>query len=245
MDHKVGQTCTKPDKLINLFGKKLINVCNMTNMVIINGLKESSRNLHSDFTFFRGNLKSQNDWCITNSPKSVRSFSIIPKLNLSDHSPLSVNISSRKLISLTDIYDVSSGTFSYDMYDRSKLLKPKLLLSNISTENLIMKLEKVADGILTMLDSHVEIENVCAALSDEIYDACTKKRTRRQFTIPVDKENLTSRNFRAIAEANLFMYSTSIQRNDDPLTSFEFYENWVANSEFAILREKEEYNGKN
>ena len=65
-----------PDQVINSYGRKIINLCKNSRMILINGLLYRNRRMDSDFTFFRGSLKSQNDWCATNNTQSIQSFCI-------------------------------------------------------------------------------------------------------------------------------------------------------------------------
>lgn len=81
-----------PDKVVNPYGKKLITLCKNNDLTLINGLIHMSNNYDSDFTYFRGSLKSQNDWCITNQIDNLKSFNILPKLKVSDHCPCAISI---------------------------------------------------------------------------------------------------------------------------------------------------------
>ena len=60
-----------PDKVVNPYGRKLIKLCTDNNLLFINGLICPIRKFDSDFTFFRGTLKSQNDWCISNNVTNI------------------------------------------------------------------------------------------------------------------------------------------------------------------------------
>ena len=51
-------------------------------------------------------------------------------------------------------------------------------------------------------------------------------------------------NFRAIAYANMIMYDHCIQRNENSQVTFEYYNVWKANMEYARQKEKDEYNEK-
>ena len=58
----------------------------------VNGLIYKNRRFDSDFTYYRGLVRFQNDWCITNSVRNIQSFCILPKLQLSDHTPCALTI---------------------------------------------------------------------------------------------------------------------------------------------------------
>ena len=211
----------------------------------MNGLKTDAKTFDSNFTFLRGRSKSQNDWCVTNSVDLINSFSIVQKLSVSDHSPLSMNIKTKMSLCLDFIKDVSDGTFSYRHYDRSNVIKPKLTIENINSNDLMNKFDGVAEFISQCLQvGDDDLDNVSILINDKLYDACrrdTRKRVNRTH-IPPDKVNLTSHNFRAIAEANLNMYILSIQRNDNDTTHLSYFECWKNNVNYAIIKEKQEFN---
>ena len=104
--------------------------------------------------------------------------------------------------------------FSYDMHDRGKIMKPKLRLGNINTDNHVDRLDSVAELISeTLLLPDVNINELACVANEEIYKACSVKKNRRIAVIPDDKKHLTSNNFHAVAKANLNMYVLLIQSN--------------------------------
>ena len=140
---------------------------------------------------------------------------------------------------------ISSGMFSYEMHDRSKVMKPKLTINKVHAHGLQARFDNVADYITDNL--HVQesdIDELSTAVNDRIYDACTKKIRNSRVIIPPDKRNLASVNFRAIADANMNMYTRSIQRNDDAEQRMEYFRVWKCNIEYATQKEKDEYNEK-
>ena len=236
---------TNPDKIMNMYGKKLVDLCKTSDMIMVNGLVQKSKIFDSNFTFFHGRRpKSQNDWCVTNAVEDVVKFKILPRVVVSDHVPISLVIRIPAPITLQLIEKVCIGNFSYDMYDRSKVLKPKVTLQDVDTVNLIAEFNNTANIFSEKLDLNEDINSLVIDLNEHLYELCSSKRNRQKMMIPEDKRCLSSSNFRAIAEANLQMYSLSIQRNDDPEQSFVFFETWSSNIEFAKRKEKEEYNEK-
>ena len=231
------------DSGINAHGRKLVSLCNNNHLAIVNGLIHASKIFESDFTFFRGKLKSQNDWCVTNSIENIDSFLIIPKLSVSDHCPLSLKIRSPKTCPLVFINEVSRGIFSYELYDRSKIIKPKLTLENINTDNLINKFDNLADFITQNLQTNdVDTNVLSVAVSNKIYESCREKKKHNRARIPDDRQHLSSHNFRAIADANLQMYVLSLQRNDTIVEQSRYFRVWESNLAFAAIKEKLEYN---
>ena len=202
-------------------------------MILVNGLILGSRVFDSNFTFYRGRVKSQNDWCASNSIKSIETFKILPKTLLSDHTPLVMKIRISNEPSFELLKDISAGTFSYESHDRSKKMRSKLSIENVNTDDLKARLDNVADFITENLERRSDLNIVSAALNDRLYEACKKTIQNRPMRIPNDLKNLNSQNFRAIAEANLMMYVRSIQVNRAMPTI-------KSNLEYAIQKEKEE-----
>ena len=234
---------TNPDSTVNDYGKKLINLCNENDLVIINGLKKHHGNFDTKFTFHRGNAKSQNDWCVSNCSESIDSFSILPKLLESDHSPLSVKLSTKRFMTLELLESMSAANLSYEMYEKMRV-KPKICIDNMDTTDLAQKFNSIAHSLQNMMDSgQATVDVISNALNSKIYNACAQK-SNRLVRIPEQKEHLTSYNFRAIADANLHMYNISLHRLDPAENSMQFFDAWVANHEYALLKEKTEYNEK-
>ena len=233
------------DPIVNSHGRKLNKLCIDNEMIIVNGLKYKSKSFDSNFTFFRGNVKSQNDWCVTNFIDGVVSFSIIPKSIISDHCPLSLKICIPKSVTLSFIDDVSAGTFTYDQYDRSKLIKRKLRLEDINTNNLVERFDEIADYISQMLYTKtIDTNNLSTVVNNKIYNACSYKKNDQRTRIPEDKKHLNSHNFRAIANANLRMYDISLQRGDNLEQSKVYYKTWENSMAYLAVKEYEEYNAK-
>ena len=242
----VGPYSINPDKGMNSYGKEMIEMCRLSNMTLVNGLKHGPNTFDSKFTFFRGmRSKSQNDWCMTNAVDDVRKFKILPKLVVSDHTPLSLVISLPASISLQFIERISIGNFSYDMYDRSNLLKRSVRLTDVDSMNLSAEFNNIAHIFSERIARNDDINCITFDLNEQLYDVCcAKRKERKNVVIPNDKRCLTSSNFRAIAEANLQMYSLSIQRNDSPIQSSMFFNTWCSNVGFARIKERDEYNEK-
>ena len=94
-----------------------------------------------------------------------------------------------------------------------------------------------------MADDTASVDDISNALVNNIYDACAK-RSSPQPRIPEEKKHLSSQNFKAIAEANLHMYNTSLQRLDPSENSMKYFDAWAANQGYAAMKEKEEFNEK-
>ena len=85
-----------PDKILNTNGRTLIRILNENRTFhILNGLQFDDLDCDSEFTFFKGELCSQNDISLTNCVNMMAQFQILDKKVLSDHKPLSVTVSQK------------------------------------------------------------------------------------------------------------------------------------------------------
>jgi hypothetical protein len=180
---------------------------------------------------------------MTNYVDGVDTFKIIQKLNCSDHCPLEVRLCIPRTLSLEFLKTVADGHLSYEHHDNSRIIKPKLTLKNIDTENLSGRFNELAE----LLDQKMEIgdmdsNSLAILMNDKLYEACNRKYKRKIKHVPEEKKHLTSHNFHAIADANLRMYTLSLQRDDDPATCDVYYQLWEVNQAYAYIKEKEEYN---
>ena len=137
-----------PDTIINQNGRSLLDMLqNERNFLIVNGLQYNEMKCDSDFTFYRGTNKSQNDICITNHVDILQSFSILDKNTYSDHRPICIEICSKPVIPLDTINACAKHTFSHDHYDiNRKLIKP-IKLRNLNIPNTIRALEETAQEL--------------------------------------------------------------------------------------------------
>ena len=104
-----------PDITINSNGMKLINwLKGKKDAFIVNGLVTDQKDFDSKFTFFHGNLRSQNDLLIFSSQNILESFTILNKLINSDHTPTCTIISVNPKCSLNLLYECSTGLLNYN-----------------------------------------------------------------------------------------------------------------------------------
>ena len=244
LDNSNVQYAPNPDDAINSYGRKLVNLCDECQLTIVNGLKTRTKTFDSKFTFYRGKGRSQNDWFITNHVDSIEHFVIGQKLRESDHTPLSMTLLVRKEITLGMIEALCAGHFSYDIYDRSKQMKPKISLERINTQDLALKFNDISVTVNEMINNVPDVDIISDVLTNSIYTSCSDNSKRRPPRIPDDKRHLSSRNFQAIANMNLHMYNISILRNDTTENSMKFFDAWVCNHDYAVAKEKVEFNEK-
>ena len=85
-----------PDKVTNSHGKEMIKICKAFKFVFVNNLSKGDLKFDGDFTFHKGDRRSQNDILITNNTglSNIKSFNIHSNIhwNPSDHCPISTNI---------------------------------------------------------------------------------------------------------------------------------------------------------
>ena len=85
-----------PDTVTNSHGKMIKNVCRSCNVYIVNNLTLANKVFDGNFTFFKGDRRSQNDLCISNITGlcDIESFRIHEvDFNFSDHCPISISFS--------------------------------------------------------------------------------------------------------------------------------------------------------
>ena len=234
-----------PDPHINQNGRKLIRLLNdFTPLLLVNGLSINNLNLDSNFTFFRGQVSSQNDFAVTNNIHLIKSFKVLDKLPLSDHCPCMLSV--KRVISpdLSFVNDCTIGFKSYDHYDINKRIKPAINIKNINLTQLDSELTSLGDSIKEKFQ-HVErseesITDLCTAVTEGLYECCRKSRSKNT---PVERYptqlNCTSKHFKAISEAN-HMSHLFYHNNNDFLQSEFFRKEWLFYQDVAWKKEKEE-----
>ena len=170
----------------------------------------------TDFTFFRGKLRSQNDTCLSNNIDMIDTFSILDKNVYSDHKPCVVEISTIPKASLSIVSDCALNTFKYDHYDINKRLKKPVQLLQLEVQNTIRTLDQCATTLTNVLrNSNGDTGQLCHEITNTIYKTCmenTHKNVRTAENIP-NASTCSSGNFKAIASANFKMYEQLILDN--------------------------------
>ena len=246
-NNSTQQYVRNPDSVINANGRKLLSLCSARNLTLVNGLKHRGRRLDTNFTYHRGNLKSQNDWCVTNHIESVKSFEILQKLVVSDHNPLAVTIMYKPAISLELLEGCADGNFSYESYDKSKKLKKKIRLNDIVvTPAMMNNFDELASRINEWIDAGEPVDSIAVNINEKIYEICDRclKNGKKKVVIPENKSNCSSKNFHAIADANLQMYTKCVEDGVDEEQTLEYLLVWQENKQYAEISEKKEYNVK-
>ena len=96
-----------PDCTVNSNGRKILKWIDQANdMLLVNGyVGYNGKKFDTDFTFYRGKVKSQNDLAFTNDIESIKSFNILQKLIQSDHCPISLNMEVELATPLEIVHD--------------------------------------------------------------------------------------------------------------------------------------------
>ena len=108
---------------------------------IINWLVSKHKTFDSKFTFYRGNLHSQNYLVMTNNIDMISSFQIMDKLIYSDHCPSYVTCTVNPLCSMGFIRQCLDGAFNDGHWDINKRKVILLKFSTINWENAIGDVE--------------------------------------------------------------------------------------------------------
>ena len=236
-----------PDTVINSNGRNLLNILNNhAELFVINGIIHNNLTYDSDFTYFRGKLCSQNDLCLTTSITSLQQFRILLKMLQSDHCPCLLTINTKFQPPLRLLDECARGFFSYDHYDINKRLRRPIKIENINNTNLQNDLERLATEINSEMNNPPDTPNInelCYKITDGIYNAC--KRNSKTTHIDTDTipnyANCTSRNFKAIAEANFSCYQHHIKQNHNPADINYYRDQWILYTTLTNKKKNEEH----
>ena len=224
---------SNPDTEVNQHGKKLLKICKSNHLLPINMLEIKS--FPGDFTFKRGNLKSQNDWFITskNIIENVTDFNYITNLsNISDHIPIQIQINLKTQETLDQI-DKSMDSILDPKNNHSRVKKIRIENININVFKNIMNTH--IDRINSNLN-RFDTETLCSDIENSIHNAAktsTRKRTpRTNITNGIDGNTV----------ANFTNINNSI--NDDFKKEYNTWKSILEEKDPKALWRKIDYNGK-
>ena len=237
-----------PDLTINTNGSRLNRWISGKEILILNGYNSDSKSFDSNFTFFRGSSRSQNDLVMSNAIRIVDSFSIVDKKIYSDHSPISTSISVQPRCSLNFIQSCSQGTLSDDHWDVNRRKIPSLVFAKVDWPQAIIDLEEKSQSLTELVqDPAMTNDQIIAKITSTIYDTCRAnyKRQVDESDVPeVVNENCKSANLKAIADMNLFTYKLHTNNGEDMEVRKPYLENFVRYQQLAANAEHEEINAK-
>ena len=235
---------TNPDKIINMHGQKLNNILRCCErMKLVNGAIIGEKVHDSDFTFFNGKRRSQNDWCITNNLECISDFRILPKIRISDHCPCLVRVKYDSAPPTGIMLGCAVGFKSDQHYDINRKLPKTIKMNNL---NLVAFGNILEEKATSLLEKYVHIEPtqrnidiVCNDITETIRTAGRECQIRNHQHLPVPlQENCTSANFIAIACAHQSEYNRLY--NEDSERADYHRNQWLYYEELAIQSELEE-----
>ncbi len=229
-----------PDQVVNEHGKQLLRICGYDDDVkIINGYKKK---FDSDFTFYRGKVRSQVDFAITNRVSSIDTFSILQKNIHSDHCPLEITCSTTSIPDLQFIKRCTDGLFNYDHCDVNKRIRNPISVLKLDIPKVVASLEDLGTCLLREDFDDTGVDILCARVNDGMYAACQENRNPPQNLIPAPPnfQNCNSTHFKAMAKINLYSYNYYRNLGDLPssetyLTDWIRFENLAKNAEYEEL----------
>ena len=237
---------TNPDTIVNSHGKKLLKwLDERPDVIILNGLKIAGKTFDSNFTYYRGKLRSQNDIALSNRVKIMNSFKILPKTVYSDHCPVTLSCNVSINPSLDILYKCSKGCFNDDHYDVNKRLRRPMKLSRMNISKAVDYLENYARELKAEMFHDTNNNTMSTKIADCLYDACRRsyEKCKTQTTeIVGNMLNCGSSNFKAIAEANMSTYTILVNAGERTENCAVYLENWKKYEELAVQVENSEIN---
>ena len=236
-----------PDTTINPSGSRLNKWIVGKNLLILNGLTSESKRFDSNFTFFRGDTRSQNDLVMSNAISIVESLTIMEKDIYSDHSPISIVISVSPSCPLSFLQGCAQGLFSDDHWDINKRKIPSLVFSKIDWPNAIQDLENISASIMESIqDTSLSNDHIVAMVTSTIYDTCKNnyKKPMSENSTPSHNPNCKSANLKAIANMNFFTYNHHTDNGEDMTVRKPYLEYYVLYEKLALEAADNEVNAK-
>ena len=235
--HEHYDYLVNPDNVINVNGKRLLGILDMwKDMIILNGLCYDDRKFDSDFTYFRGSLRSQNDIALTNVLDTV----------YSNHCPIALSVVVDLTTPLHIVYKCAKDIFSYDHLDINKRILPPLKIHRIDVRKAMEIMNESAEKLKEeLLIKEKEPNTLTNLLSNNIYDSCKSTNKEKEDDITIDLPNLkncNSKNFKAIANMNLETFNTYLNSGRTEEECIPYLENWTKFEHLANSTERNEIN---
>ena len=147
------------------------------------------------------------------------------------------------------MYKCSKDIFNYDHLDVNRRILPPLKLHRIDIKKVISSMKVGADKIKEEIANDIYDNNTLSNLiSNTIYNACRSNYKEKEDQVLHDMTpnliNCNSKNFKAIAQANLSTYAILNGRGMPQEECIVYLENWVKFSNMAVDAENSEINAK-
>ena len=232
-----------PDPLTNQNGRKLNMILPETDMIIINGLHDPCRRFDTNYTFYRGTSRTQIDLALTNCTQHLQSFAIMDKLPQSDHCPCILSFKANFRYPFHFLQNCAAGFLDYDYYDVNKRINNSISVKKCNLTQLSTKLIDLSSTIKRKYQNSPNnidvINDMNSDITNGIYNACAESKCRKPTPSPyLQHENCESKNFKAIAEANLVRYQDL--QSTDTIAADYYWNQWLMYADLAQFKEKEE-----
>ena len=235
-----------PDKVLNSNGRTLLRTLNENKSFhLLNGLQTRDLDCATDFTFFKGELCSQNDISLTNCVEMISSFQILDRNILSDHKPITVTLSRNPRPQLELVASCALDTLKHDHYDINKRVLQTVRLTQLDVPSCIDALDHAAAELKDIIEGGTFNNNeICTKITNMIYTTCkaNKKQLVQEDEAILQNQNCTSRHYMAIAEANFHRYNQMLLEGNDKNEYLTYLKTWLEAEKQAKLYRNEEMN---
>ena len=233
-----------PDTTVNTNGSRLMKWLYDKELLILNGYKSESKTFESNFTFFRGTARSQNDLIISNNTSILNYLKVMKKEIYSDHTPISTSLLVYPWCSVNFIQSCAQSTFSDDHWDINKRKIQPIIPSRVNWADAIVELEENAASIMeSVQDSNQSNDHLVALITKTIYDACRNNYIQRKDEVEITSNpNLKSANLKAIANMNFYTYNFHTNNNATMDVRKPYLESYMLYEKLAVDAENKEMN---
>ena len=235
-----------PDKVVNANGRTLLRIMNENQSFhILNGSQIGNLDCDTDFTFFKGELCSQNDVALTNCIDMISDFQILDRNILSDHKPIGVTLSKKPRPQLELVASCALDTLRYDHYNINKKVLQTVRLSQLDVPRCIEALDLAAAELKQVIEGGTLSNNdISTRLTNIIYSVCkaNKKQPGHQEETILQNQNCTSSHYIAIAEANFSRYNQMLLEGKEKEEYLAYLNTWLEAEKYAKLNRKTELN---
>ena len=195
-----------PDSVINQHGRSLLSIMQKYSLHLVNGYSSiDGEQYDSNFTYFKGTKRSQNDICISNDVNNVKSFQISDKSIFSDHCSVNFSLYIEIRPPLSIVKECTKHTLSYDHLDVNNKFRTPINTKKLNIPKLMEKLNTLSIEINELGELH-DTNDLSSRLTNGIYDACKRSLHTCKSSILPPNQNCTSKHIMAICDAH-FVYS--------------------------------------
>ena len=236
-----------PDQTKNNTGARLMQWLLHKKLFVVNGLSWNGTTYDSKYTCYRGRYQSQNDLLMTNNVDMISAFNIMKKEIYSDHCPTKTTMKIRPECSMNFIKQCAAHVFKDDHWDINKRKVAPLKMEKIDWATARLELERCAESISERIEEGISNDELNTLLSRSIYDICRKnyKHSAEEQSEQNDHSGCNSRNFKAIAQMNLYTYE-HYRKSNSPPEDYEIYlDKWIEYEQRAKNSEAKELATKN